>query len=74
MFSPVISKPVNVFLDSVYIVLIFCGGVGVVEAQMASSIVFKCSAKIKMDSFGVSNVEVAIGFGGESRDDGFCFI
>ena len=41
---------------------------------MATSAIFECGAKIKMDGFGMSDMEVAIGFGGETRDDGFYFI
>ena len=68
---PVEAKPANVLLDGVYVFGVFFYGVGVVEAQVCFSAVFLSEAEIKADRFGVANVEVAVGFWREARQDGF---
>src|SRR5262245_23326828 len=62
---PVCAEPANVGDDGVNIFLFFFGGVGVVEAQVAFATVGLGEAKVDADGFGMADVKVAVGFGGE---------
>ena len=60
---PVEAQPADVFLDAVHIFLVFLAGVGVVKAQVAARArKFLGDTEIEADGFGMSDMEVTIGF------------
>ncbi len=64
--APVKTEPVDVFTDRVYIFHIFLDGVGVVETEVAGSAEFLGNAEVHADGFGVTDVEIPVGFGWET--------
>ncbi len=70
---PVVTEPANIFLDGVDVVFIFGFGVGVVKAEMTAPCVFLCGAEVEVNGFSVTDMQIAVGFGGEACDDGFYF-
>ena len=65
--TPLVTQPLNIFLDGFYIFHIFLGRIGIIETQIADAIVVGCNTKIKANSLGVTDVEVSVGFGRETR-------
>ena len=64
--APFESQPFNVFLDGFYIFGIFLLGVGIVKSQVADATKFLRSSEVHANSFGMSNVQVAVRFRRES--------
>src|SRR5262245_34600176 len=67
--SPVETEPAHIALDSVDILLLLFGRVGVVEAQMATTAEFLRHAEIETDRLGVADVEVSVGLRRKARHD-----
>ena len=63
---PVVTQPFDVFLDGVHILQIFFYRIGVVEAQVTDASVLLGNAEIHADGFGVSDMQVTVGFGRET--------
>ena len=61
--TPLVTQPLNIFLDGFYIFHIFLGRIGIIETQIADAIVVGCNTKIKANSLGVTDVEVSVGLG-----------
>ena len=63
---PFKAEPLHVFTDGVHVFHVFLGGVRVVKAQVrdaAEILVLVCRTEIQADGLGVSDVDVAVGFG-----------
>ena len=58
--APIKAEPAQVFGDGVDVFLLFCGGIGVVEAQVAQAAVALRDAKVQADGLGVPDMQVAI--------------
>ena len=61
--APVKAQPADVLLNGVDELDILFGGVGVVKAQVAKSVVLERCAEINDERFAVSDVQVAVGLG-----------
>ena len=70
VLAPVEPQPADVGLDGVDVLLLFLGGVGVVEAQVAAAAELPRDAEVEADGLGVADVEVAVRLGGKAGDDG----
>ncbi len=70
MLAPVEPQPADVGLDGVDVLLLFLGGVRVVEAQVVAPAELASDAEAEADRLGVADVEVAVRFGGKAGDDG----
>ena len=60
---PVVTQPFDIFFDGVHIFQIFFYRIGIVEAQVANTSIFLCNAEIQADGFGMSDMQVSVGFG-----------
>ena len=69
VLAPVVPEPMDVSLDTVDVLLLFLGGVRVVEAQVGAAAEVARNAKVDADGLGVADVEVAVRLGREPRDD-----
>ena len=58
---PFIAQPVDVLLNGVHELHILLGGVGVVHAQIAETMIFGRSAKVNEDRLGMADVQIAVG-------------
>ena len=72
-FPPGEAQPHDVFLNGVDVLLLFFGGVGVVEAQVAGAAVFLGHTEIEADGLGVADVQISVGFGRKARGRGRTF-
>src|ERR1700688_2066283 len=61
MAAPIEAQPAHVALDRVDVFLLFPGGVGVVEAQMAAPAELLRHPKIEADRLGMTDMEIAVG-------------
>jgi hypothetical protein len=59
---PIKAEPTHVALDRVDVLLALFARVRVVEPQVALATVSSSEPKIQADAFGMSNVQIAIGF------------
>ena len=66
--APVEAEPLHVARDRVDVLLLFLDRIGVVEAQVAAAPIFLRHAEIEGDRLGVSDMQVAVGFGREAGD------
>ncbi len=66
---PVPAEPFYVVYNGLDVFFFFFCGVGVVETQVAGAIEFGGNTEIQANALGVSDMEVAVGFGGEAGDD-----
>ena len=64
---PIKSKPTHIFFDRIAILRVFFHWVGIVETQIARSSKLLRQAKIQADRFRMTNVEITIGLGRETR-------
>src|SRR6185437_2141621 len=69
ILPPIEAEPAHIALDRVDIFLIFLGRIGVVVAQIAAAAELFGDTKIQAYRLGVTNVQIAVGFGREARDD-----
>src|SRR6266403_3303700 len=67
--SPIIAEPAHVGLNRIDIFLLFLGGVGVVEPQVASPGKLLRDAEIERDRLGMADVQVTIRLRREARHD-----
>ena len=65
------TEPLDVFFNGVDVFVVFFFGVGVVETQVAQAVVNIRQTEVQADGFGVTDVQVAVGFGREAGLDGF---
>ena len=68
VLAPVEAEPAHVLLDGVDVLLLFLGGVRVVEAQVAAAAELLGDPEVQADRLGVAEVEVAVGLGREAGD------
>jgi len=66
---PVPSQPADVFNDGIDIFLVFLGGIGVVKTQVAFAAKFLGNAEVQTNTFGMADVEIAVGFRREACMD-----
>ena len=64
--SPLKAEPLDVLLDGVHILGVLFHGVGVVETQVALTTIALCESEVQTDTFGVSDVQIAVGLGRET--------
>jgi hypothetical protein len=69
MIAPVEPQPEHVAFDRFDISGFFLGRIGVVEAQVTAPTKFARDSKIQANRLGVTDVKVAVGFGGKPRDN-----
>ena len=67
--SPVIAEPAHVGLNRIDVFLLFLGGVGVIEPQVASSGKLLRDAEIECDRLGMADVQVTVRLRREARHD-----
>ena len=60
VLAPIEAEPAHVGLDGVDIFLLFLGGIGVVEAQIALAAEFLRDPEIEADRFGVADMQIAV--------------
>src|SRR5207248_943110 len=60
VLAPIESQPADITLDSVDILLLFLGWIGVVKAKAAVATKFLGNTEIQADRFGVANMKIAI--------------
>ncbi len=68
VLAPVEAEPAHVGLDGVDVLLLLLGGVGVVEAQVATAAEFLRDAEIQADRLGVADMQVAVGLRRKASD------
>ncbi len=66
---PVKAQPLDVVLDRIDVLDVFLDRIGVVEAEVAVAAEFVGDAKVETDRLGVPDVQVAVRFRREARDD-----
>ena len=59
---PMESEPADIFQNGIHILGVFFGGVGVVQAQVAASVVTLGDRKVNADGLGVANVQIPVRF------------
>ena len=69
LLVPLESQPPDVFLDGIYILGIFLGGVGVVVAEVGFSAVLLRQPEIQADTLGMAQVKVSVGLRREAGHD-----
>jgi len=67
--APIEAQPADIRLDGIGVFDILLDGVGVVHAQVAFPVVLERHAEIQADGLGMADVQIAVGFGREARDD-----
>ena len=70
LHSPIKAEPLDILLDGIYILGVLLHGVGVIETQIALTIVALCKTKVQADTLCVTDVQVAVGLGREARLNG----
>ena len=65
--SPLEPQPCDVLLDRIYIFHVLFDGVGIIETEVADAVVTLCNTKVHTDGLDVSDMEVSVGFGRETR-------
>ena len=70
LHSPIEAEPLDILLDGIHILGILLHGVGVVETEVTLTVVTLCEAKVKANTLGVANMEIAVGLGREAGLDG----
>ena len=64
--SPLEAQPLDVFLDSLHVFRVLLLWVGVIHSQVADATELLGDAEVHGDGLGVTDVEVAVGFGREA--------
>ena len=67
--APVEAEPLDILTDSIDVLDVFLRGVRIVEAEVTHPAVLLCDTEVHADSFGVTDVEVAVGLWWEARLD-----
>ena len=60
------SEPFYIFFYCIDILYIFFYRIGVVETKVTNSVVTFCHAEVQANGFGVSDMQVTVGFGWET--------
>ena len=70
MIAPIEPKPSNICLDRFHVFDFLLAWIGIIEPQVTCpALVFTGDAEVEADGFGVSNVEVTVGFRWKSGHD-----
>ena len=69
--GPFKAQPADILLDGVHILGVLLHGVRVVETEIGLSAIFLGEAEVKADRLGVADVQIAVGFWREARQNGF---
>ena len=59
---PFKSEPTDIIHDCLGKILAFLQGIGIIKAQIGRATKFGCETKIQANRFGVTNMQVTIGF------------
>src|SRR5450830_456065 len=70
VLAPLEPQPADVGLDGIDVLLLFLGGVRVVEAQVAAAAELPGDTEVEADRLRVADVEVPVRLRGEAGDDG----
>ncbi len=70
---PIVAKPMDIILDGLNECFILLDGVGVIHAKIAKAAEKLCRSEVDDDGLGMADVEVAVGFGRETRMNGEAF-
>ena len=70
VLAPVEPQPADVGLDGIDVLLLFFGGVRVVETQVVAPAVLASDAEAEADRLRMADVEVAVRLRGKAGDDG----
>ena len=62
LLGPLKAEPRNIFLDGIHVLHIFLDRVGVIEAEVAETVVFFCNSEVQADGLGVADVQIAVRF------------
>src|SRR6056297_1662359 len=65
MLLPVEAEPTDIFLDRFNVLEFFLLGVGVVEPQVTTALVFLSETEVETDGFCVTYMKIPVGFRGE---------
>ena len=71
VLAPIKPQPAHIRFDGVDVFLLFLGGIGVVEAQMAAAAKLLRDAEIEANGLGVADMQVAVGLGRKAGDNAF---
>ena len=69
VLAPIEAQPADVGLDGVDVLLLLLDRVGVVEPEVTAATEFDGDAEVEADRLGMPDVQVAVRFGREPRDD-----
>ena len=69
--SPIEAKPADIFLNGIDKFLFFLGRVGIVEPKIAAPAELLGNTEIQADRFGMTDMQIAVGFRWKSRHDRF---
>ena len=72
--APVEAQPVDIVLNGFHIFGIFLGGVGIVHTEVAKTVVLLRGAEVDAQSLAVADVQIAVGFRGETGVNGLAVI
>lgn len=64
--APPVAQPLNIFLDSLYVLHVFFGGVGIIETQVADTAMCGGNTKIQANGLAV-RVKITVGVSGGKR-------
>ena len=64
--APVVTEPLDVFLDSIYILFVFLSGIRVIHTKVTKTTVELCSTEVDLVCLGVTYVKVAVRLGRET--------
>ena len=64
---PIAAEPADVVDDRIDVLLLFLGGVGVVEPQVELAAVLLGEAEVQADALGVADVQIAVRLGRKPR-------
>ena len=60
LVTPLETEPLDILLDSLYILHILLRRVGIIETEVTYTAIFSCYTKVQADSLGVTDVQVAV--------------
>src|SRR5205823_11220115 len=69
---PIEAQPPNIVDNGVDVLGFFLGWIRIVKSQVGLAAKLRSQAKVQADGFGMSNVEITIGFGRKAGMDASC--
>ena len=62
LLGPLKTEPCDIFFDGVHVLHIFLDRVGVIEAEVAETVIFLGDSEVQTDGLGVADMQVAVRF------------